>query len=137
MLEYPYMWARQLYVGQTTQPIAKRLNNHKNPSKGAPSLWCQFGLNELVIDIWAVKVEDKDIKTMEDDPSMKRANSDREKQDIVLETVEGEVAFLIRQDHGQWPKYQIEIHFHQSQDEHRNIAREIVNHYRSPSCPTD
>ena len=54
----------------------------------------------------------------------------------VEKTVEAEVTFLIRKLFGQWPKYQTEIHFHQSDDEHRNAAKMIVDKYRSASCPT-
>jgi hypothetical protein len=42
-----------------------------------------------------------------------------------LETVEAEVAFLVRQA-GQWPSSQTEIHFHPSTEEHRALAAEIV-----------
>jgi len=38
--------------------------------------------------------------------------------------------YLIRQESGQWPEYQTEIHFHQSTSLHRAIARSILNHYR-------
>lgn len=41
-----------------------------------------------------------------------------------IETVEAEVVFLIRSA-GQWPLFQTEIHFHESNEEHRRIAKEI------------
>jgi len=44
-----------------------------------------------------------------------------------LETVEAEVAFLIRRA-GQWPEGQTEIHFHPSQKEHREWAARIMQH---------
>ena len=121
-----------IYVGKTTQPVADRLREGISGRYRYP--WSHF-LKEATVDIWTVKVGNHDIETMKDDPAMKQANGNREKQeDTVLETVEGEVAFLIRQNYGQWPKYQIEIHFHQSQPEHREKAKEIVSHYpnRSP-----
>jgi IS5 family transposase len=42
-----------------------------------------------------------------------------------LETVEAEIAFLIRSA-GQWPRSQTEIHFHPSEKEHRELAARIV-----------
>jgi hypothetical protein len=45
-----------------------------------------------------------------------------------LETVEAEVAFLCRQQSGQWPEFQHEIHFYPSLDLHRDAAREIYFH---------
>jgi hypothetical protein len=46
-----------------------------------------------------------------------------------IETVEAEVVFLIRQA-GQWPRWQTEIHFHESTAEHRAVAEAIWNQYR-------
>jgi len=45
-----------------------------------------------------------------------------------LETVEAEVAFLVREA-GQWPAGQTEIHFFPSNDWHREAAREIAKTY--------
>jgi len=42
-----------------------------------------------------------------------------------LETVEAEVAFLCRQQSGQWPAYQTEIHFYPSGPVHRKAASQI------------
>ena len=47
-----------------------------------------------------------------------------------IETVEAEVVFLIRQEYGQWPEHQTEIHFHKSNDIHRKAAEDIINFYR-------
>ena len=129
---------RPIYVGTTTKPIKKRLSDGIKPSSSSRYLWSHwnhFPLEELAVDVWAVNVDDKDIETMKDDPNMKLAIDgivNKSPKDIILETVEAEVAFLIRRDTDKWPKYQIEIHFHQSQDTHREIAEEIVSHYRSP-----
>lgn len=46
-----------------------------------------------------------------------------------LETVEAEVAFLIRSA-GQWPCGQTEIHFHPSGPEHRELAAAVMQHVR-------
>lgn len=42
-----------------------------------------------------------------------------------LETVEAEVAFLCRQQSGQWPVHQHEIHFYPSSEWHRRAAETI------------
>lgn len=128
-----------VYIGGTKQPIGNRLRlgfqaNGNNGYRGY--LWRHF-LTEARIDIWLLKVDDEDIVAMKDDPSMIRDNGLKERQkDIVMETVEAEVALLIQQRYGRWPRYQSEIHFHQSGDVQRRAAWEIVNHYRSQSCPT-
>jgi hypothetical protein len=46
---------------------------------------------------------------------------------LELETVEAEVAFLVRSA-GQWPVGQTEIHFHKSEKEHRDWAFRIMQH---------
>jgi len=45
---------------------------------------------------------------------------------LVLETIEAEVVFLYRQESGQWPEDQTEIHFHRSEKAHRDCAGQIV-----------
>lgn len=45
-----------------------------------------------------------------------------------LEAVEAEVAFLCRQQSGQWPEFQHEIHFYPSLPVHRSAAAEIYFH---------
>jgi len=50
-------------------------------------------------------------------------------QSLDLETVEGEVVFMIR-NAGQWPSGQTEIHFHPSGEEHRELAARIVESVR-------
>lgn len=46
-----------------------------------------------------------------------------------LETVEAEVAFLVRSA-GQWPCGQTEIHFHPSGPEHRGLAASVMQYIR-------
>lgn len=53
----------------------------------------------------------------------------QERADRDVETIEAEVVFLIRQAR-QWPRFQTEIHFHESNDEHRRIAAKIASRYR-------
>jgi hypothetical protein len=50
-----------------------------------------------------------------------------------IETVEAEVVYLIRAA-GQWPAFQTEIHFHPSSPRHRELAEEIMSHYRIHSA---
>jgi hypothetical protein len=47
--------------------------------------------------------------------------------DQFVETVEAEIAYLIRNIDGQWPEDQTEIHFHQSSEIHRCASLKIVN----------
>ena len=134
---------RPLYVGKTTDPIASRLWDGFNPSghngyKGY--LWRQnLKLSPATIDIWMLTLNHQDTIDLVEDPSMKRArenNDQRRIEEVIIETLEAEVVLLFRQNYGNWPEYQSEIHFHQAQDLHRQKAWEIVSHYRSTSCPT-
>ena len=94
---------------------------------------CGGTLKQVTIDIWNAILEDEDFESMKDDPSMIRDGNNRErKEDILVETLEAEVVLLIQKRNGQWPKYQPEIHFHQSKDAHREIAKKILAPYRSP-----
>ncbi len=129
---------RPIYVGAATIPIKDRLSNGIKPSSKYRYLWSRFPLEELTVDVWIVRLNDQDIETMNDDPNMQLAMNhtiNKEPQDIILETVEGEVVNLIRQSCEQWPKYQMEIHFHQSHSEHLEIAERIFDDFRSQQCP--
>lgn len=44
-----------------------------------------------------------------------------------IEAVEAELVYYIREKTGSWPKYQMEIHFHESSEDERQIARYILN----------
>jgi len=44
-----------------------------------------------------------------------------------LEAIEAELVYFIREKTGQWPKYQMEIHFHGASEEERQIARSILS----------
>jgi hypothetical protein len=46
--------------------------------------------------------------------------------DKELETIEGEIVYLLRESTGQWPKHQTEIHFHTSKEYHRKVAALIL-----------
>lgn len=47
---------------------------------------------------------------------------------IIVEAIEGELVYFIREKTGEWPKYQMEIHFHHEvTEEERQIARLILD----------
>ena len=125
---------KPIYVGGTKQPFRKRLNYGltANGQKGYRGYLWRDWYKQVAIDIWNMTMEDEDFESMKDDPSIQRAEGDdKRKKDILVETVEAEVVLLIQQKYGHWPKYQSEIHFHQSQHRHREIAEKIVHHYGS------
>ena len=130
---------KPIYVGRTKQPFRTRLNYglKANGKKGYSGyLWRDY-FKQVTIDIWNMTLGNEDFESMKDDPSIKRAKGGNEiKKGILVETVEAEVVLLIRQIYGQWPKYQSEIHFHQSQSTHIEEAKKIINHYRKALCPT-
>lgn len=46
-----------------------------------------------------------------------------------LECIESEVVFKYRQKFDQWPIFQTEIHFHESESGHRKLANEILGKF--------
>ncbi len=104
---------KPIYVGVTKQPIRNRFRlgwNAKGETGYYGYAWRHHHAN-VWLDIWC-----------HDDPPP-------QKDCLDIEAVEAEVVFLIRQA-GQWPKHQTEIHFHQSNDDHRSTAATITEHYR-------
>jgi hypothetical protein len=104
---------RPIYVGITKQRMRQRLRfgltaTGESGYYGYP--W-RHQYNAVGLDIW-YQVGTGTVDSMHD-----------------LETVEAEVVFLIRQ-HGQWPAFQTEIHFHESTPEHRALAETIWSYYR-------
>ncbi len=101
-----------IYVGIAQKPMSSRLN-YGLKAKGKTGYhgykWKHLK-QRLKLSIWTIKKDDSS------DPLQE------------LETVEAEVAFLCRQQSGQWPKYQHEIHFHPSKKSHRRAAERIYNH---------
>ena len=129
---------RPIYVGRTTDPIAERLRlgfTAKGEKGYSGYLW-RYYLCQATIDIWMLTLEDEDFETMKCDPSMiSAADNIERKREILVETLEAEVVLQIRNRYGHWPKYQSEIHFHQSQGIHQRKAQEIVNCFQEPKCP--
>jgi hypothetical protein len=93
------------YIGTAKQPIGARMRygvkpNHKTGYHGYKWL-NKNGTHNLMIWIIAEKIN--------------------------AEAVEAEIAYLFRNKTKQWPKYQTEIHFHQTDERERLLARGILN----------
>jgi hypothetical protein len=101
-----------VYVGQTTRPIAARLKEglreRKNGHKSYSYMWKD--LPEVSMLIWCF-----------DD----RRFDDNGKE--YGETIEGELVFLLRSGDKKrkWPRYQMEIHFHDAKTDEVEVAERI------------
>ena len=104
---------RPIYVGITKQRMRQRLRLGWTVTgeSGYHGYQWRHEYSAVGLDIW-YQVGRRAVDSMND-----------------LETVEAEVVFLIRQ-HGQWPAFQTEIHFHESTPEHRALAETIWSYYR-------
>ncbi|UAA38329.1 hypothetical protein KIH87_16825 [Paraneptunicella aestuarii] len=99
-----------LYVGITTRSMSERLRSGfrasgKNGYHGYK--WKKYQKVELKLNVWLVTSIDGYLSRHG------------------MEIIEAEVAYFCRLLSGQWPKYQHEIHFHQSTDIHRDLALTI------------
>lgn len=99
-------------LGIAKRPMAARLNlGFKADGKsGYHGYKWKILQQKLRLSVWTANHEEKYVDLRE------------------LETVEAEVAFLCRQNSGQWPKYQYEIHFYPSEMQHREAVDKIYNH---------
>jgi hypothetical protein len=103
---------KPIYVGMTKQSIRTRLRfgwNAKGKGGYHGYAW-RHANSSAVLDVWC------HVDAI-----------DRNERDI--ETVEAEVVYLIRAA-GQWPAFQTEIHFYPSLPRHREVAAEIMSHYK-------
>jgi hypothetical protein len=101
-----------IYVGIASQPMSSRLSfGFRASGKGGYHgyKW-KLLRHRIVLCVWTAEHEGKSVELRE------------------LETVEAEVAFLCRQQSGQWPAYQHEIHFYPSLPLHREAALQIYGH---------
>ena len=107
---------KPIYVGVTKQPIRARLRFgfRSKGSHGYYGYAWRHHMVQAVLDVWVQKGWDQD----GDKESLRN-----------IETVEAEVVFLIRQEYGQWPEHQTEIHFHPSKPIHREIAQQVLKYY--------
>jgi len=44
-----------------------------------------------------------------------------------VEAIEAELVYFIREKTGEWPKYQMEIHFHGASEKQRQVAESILD----------
>lgn len=95
-----------IYVGITSQNIRNRLRmGFQASGKGGYHGYAwRRKLKEVNMDIWYDE----------------KGNSQDD-----IEAIEAELVFSIRANYRQWPKYQTEIHFHQSTSEHKKKAEKI------------
>lgn len=102
-----------IYVGATTRKMRDRLRDGWSAAgeTGYYGYRWRHEMAEADLDIWFLE-----------NPLIPETAKD-------VETIEAEVVHLIRCD-GQWPRYQTEIHFHCSNNEHRALATRIYSHYR-------
>ena len=99
-----------IYIGQTIQSMSARIRLGFKAS-GAGGYWGYSWRNVLAkatLHIWCLE-DAKD-----------------EKESEALECIESEVVYSYRATNNQWPKYQTEIHFHETTEEHRRLANEII-----------
>jgi hypothetical protein len=101
-----------LYVGIAQQPMSSRLNfGFKASGKGGYHGYKWKSLKQrLALSVWTAQINGQPASLRE------------------METTEAEVAFCCRQQSGQWPAYQHEIHFYPSFARHRDAAQRIYDH---------
>lgn len=109
-----------LYVGEAKSPIEKRFtrgfnayNYFKNNGKARNGYkgykWIELLEGQIELSVFIALFN-----------NVPDSEDGKEK----MESIEGELVFLIRERYGYWPKYQNEIHFHNS-DEGLEIAKLI------------
>ena len=101
-----------IYIGISTQPMAGRLRGglSANGEHGYHGYaWGKLEGNSR-LDVWVLQNLNTDPKTE-------------------LETIEAEVVLLFRNKNGQWPSGQTEIHFHPSEQFHRECAKKIISSF--------
>lgn len=105
-----------LYVGIARQPMAARLSHGFKACglKGYHGYKWKFLEATLKLTIWTAKINGIYAPLHQ------------------MEIIEAEVAFICRQESGQWPTHQHEIHFSTSELWHREAAAEIYNHAIAP-----
>lgn len=98
---------KPIYIGITKQPIRSRLRYgfSADGRTGYYGYSWRHKIAEATLNIW-FQEDSRDGSTHD------------------IETIEAEVVFLARCA-GQWPLYQTEIHFHQSEEIHRSVAAKI------------
>jgi hypothetical protein len=99
-----------IYVGQTVQGMSARLRLGFK-ANGTGGYWgysWRNALTKATLHIWCLE------------------GATEEEELEALECIESEVVYSYRSTNSQWPKYQTEIHFHESTEEHRQLADAII-----------
>ena len=101
-----------MYVGITQQPMSSRLGYgfRANGKSGYHGYKWKAHEGTFYLSIWTARSDGDYVPLRE------------------LETVEAEVAFMCRQESGQWPAFQHEIHFYPSSPWHCDAAARIYSH---------
>lgn len=94
------------YVGITSQPMSSRLRIG----------FIDYGHYGYHGYKWKDKLKQAELLVW--------AFPDRAKDSI--ETIEAELVYYIREKTGNWPKYQMEIHFHKASKSEMHVARSIL-----------
>ncbi len=99
-----------VYVGQTVQAMATRLGIGFRASGATGYYGYRFRHDLPMVDllVWCLH------GAISENPA------------AALESIEAEVVFAYRAMSGQWPRYQTEIHFHQTTVEHRLLAAQVL-----------
>jgi len=103
------------YVGITIQRMSTRLLSGLNATGEHGYHGYKLKPGNYVLHIW----------------SFENFPPDKDEAKEELETIEAEVVFLCRILTGQWPESQNEIHFHQSEPFHRELALRIYQYLQS------
>jgi len=95
------------YVGITSQPISSRLRIGfiDDGHYGYHGYKWKDKLKQAELLVWAF-------------PDMAKDS---------IEAIEAELVYYIREKTGSWPKYQMEIHFHEAPEDERQIAKSILD----------
>jgi hypothetical protein len=103
-----------VYIGQTVQSMAARigLGFRADGSSGYYGYRWRHELSSVRLLVWRLEEVTEEDELHE------------------LECIESETVLAYRQTYNQWPKYQTEIHFHQTSGEHRALAIQVFNTFR-------
>ena len=95
------------YVGITSQPMSSRLRTGfiDNGHYGYHGYKWKDKITEAELLIWNFP----------------------DQTSAYVEAIEAELVYYIREKTGNWPKYQMEIHFHVASDLQRQVARSILD----------
>lgn len=110
---------RPVYIGQTFQRMAARMRlgfRAYGPSGYYGYRW-RHALPSAQLVVWCLE-------------GVVEQESRR-----VLECIESEVVFAYRLRYNQWPRYQTEIHFHETSAEHRALAAQVFAYFCGDAPP--